>query len=56
MILHYKAVIEVGLGVSARPVEAVEVVTYQGIVGVAAGHYHLEVIRVHYLTRITGGY
>jgi len=56
MILYYKVVIEVGLGVSARPVEVVEVAAYQGIVGVVVGYYYLKVTRVYYLARIIRGY
>jgi len=56
MILHYKAVIEVGLGALVRLVEAVEVAAYQGIVGVAVGYYYLEVTRVYYLAKIIRGY
>jgi len=56
MILHYKVVIKAGLRASARPVEAVEVTAYQGIVKAVTGHYHLEVIKVHYLTRTVRGY
>jgi len=56
MILYYKVVIEVGLGVSVKLIKVVEVVTYQGIIGVIIGYYYLKVIRVYYLARTVRGY